>query len=81
MATILDVPPDRVATMAREGLLPAIRCGRSWRFAPSRLMKWMEAGGAGGWKRSTSPLGTARPSAGSTIENGSSIDFGAQEHA
>jgi excisionase family DNA binding protein len=51
VAVILDIPADRVATMAREGLLPAIRCGRSWRFAPARLRKWMESGGAGGWKR------------------------------
>src|SRR5580658_1065519 len=53
VAVILDIPADRVATMAREGLLPAIRCGRSWRFAPSRLTEWMESGGAGGWKRSS----------------------------
>jgi len=53
VAVILDVPSDRVATMAREGLLPAIRCGRSWRFAPTRLWEWMESGGAGGWKRSS----------------------------
>lgn len=51
VAVILDVLPDRVATMAREGLIPAIRCGRSWRFSPSRLREWMESGGAGGWKR------------------------------
>jgi len=37
VAVILDIPAERVATMAREGLLPGIRCGRSWRFAPSRL--------------------------------------------
>jgi excisionase family DNA binding protein len=49
--TITNVWVDRVATMAREKLLPAIRCGRSWRFAPAQLRKWMESGGAGGWKR------------------------------
>jgi excisionase family DNA binding protein len=51
VAVFLDIPADRVAAMAREGLLPAIRCGRSWRFAPTRLQEWMELGGAGGWKR------------------------------
>jgi excisionase family DNA binding protein len=61
VAVILDIPADRVATMAREGLLPAIRCGRSWRFAPSRLRKWMESGGAGGWKRSLQSEGRPVP--------------------
>ena len=53
VAVILDIPVDRVAAMAREGLLPAIRCGRTWRFSLSRLNEWMESGGAGGWKRSS----------------------------
>ena len=57
VAEILDIPAERVATMARQGLLPAVRCGRSWRFAPSRLRQWMEWGGAGGWKR-PSPVRT-----------------------
>jgi hypothetical protein len=51
--TITNVWVDRVATMAREKLSPPIRCGRSWRFAPSRLREWMESGGAGGWKRAS----------------------------
>ncbi|MGA2713571.1 MAG: hypothetical protein ABSG41_10740 [Bryobacteraceae bacterium] len=37
--------------MAREGLLPAIRCGRTWRFSPDQVNTWMQGGGAGGWKR------------------------------
>jgi excisionase family DNA binding protein len=43
VAVILDITADRVATMARERLLPAIRCGRSWRFAP--------ADSGNGWSR------------------------------
>jgi excisionase family DNA binding protein len=53
VAAILDISAERVATMAREGLLPAVRCGRTWRFGPSRLYRWMESGGAGGWRRSS----------------------------
>ncbi len=51
IAAVLDVPAERVARMAREGLLPAIRCGRTWRFSPEKVQEWMQTGGAGGWKR------------------------------
>jgi excisionase family DNA binding protein len=70
VAVLLDIPTDRVASMAREGLLPAIRCGRTWRFAPFRLTEWMDSGGAGGWKRSghtTLPRSTARTGTNSTV--------------
>jgi excisionase family DNA binding protein len=51
VAALLDVPADRVTRMARDGQLPAIRCGRTWRFSYEQVNAWMEAGGAGGWKR------------------------------
>ena len=51
VAALLDVPTDRVTSMARLGLLPAIRCGRTWRFAQAALNAWMESGGAGRWSR------------------------------
>lgn len=51
VAALLDVPSDRVTRMAREGQLPAIRCGRTWRFSLEQVNTWIEAGGAGGWKR------------------------------
>ena len=53
VGVVLDIPTDRVARMARQGQLPAIRCGRTWRFAREALDAWMSSGGAGGWKRVT----------------------------
>jgi len=51
VAIFFDIPSDRVTRMAREGQLPAIRCGRTWRFSGDQINAWMKAGGAGGWKR------------------------------
>jgi excisionase family DNA binding protein len=51
VATLLDVSLDRVTALAREGHIPAIRCGRAWRFCPEQIDRWILAGGAGGWKR------------------------------
>jgi len=41
----------QVRAMANDGILPAIRCGRQFRFDPDRLRIWAEHGGAGGWRR------------------------------
>ncbi len=53
VAAVLDVPVNRVTTLAREGMLPAVRCGRVWRFPPSQLREWIDSGGAGSWKKPT----------------------------
>lgn len=31
--------------------MPAIRCGRQFRYDPERLAEWARGGGAGGWRR------------------------------
>lgn len=39
--------------MAREGLIPSIRIGRSVRFHPEQIEEWMRNGGQaleGGWR-------------------------------
>jgi len=51
VASILDVPKDQVYKLAQDGLLPAIRVGRAWRFDEKTLRKWIDQGGAGGWRR------------------------------
>ena len=54
-AEFLGVTEQRVYSMAREGILPAVvRLGRQIRVNPERLQEWAEAGGAalpGGWRR------------------------------
>jgi len=51
VAKLLDVPVDRITRMARAGELPAVRCGRTWRFCPDQIRAWIETGGGGAWKR------------------------------
>ena len=60
VAALLDVSSDRVTRMAREGLLPAIRCGRTWRFSPEQVEEWMRLGGAGEWRRPSLTEGATR---------------------
>jgi hypothetical protein len=42
---------EQVARMANDGLLPAVRCARHFRFDPQRLRVWVGNGGAEGWRR------------------------------
>lgn len=51
VADILDIPIDHVYGLVRDGVLPAIRVGRAWRFDEQKLRHWIERGGAGGWRR------------------------------
>lgn len=41
-ADLLDMHPDRLYRLAREGKVPHIRLGRSVRYRVSALLKWME---------------------------------------
>jgi excisionase family DNA binding protein len=43
----LGVSRYRVYELAREGLLPHVRIGKSVRFDMDRVEEWIEAGGAG----------------------------------
>lgn len=47
VATLLDLPEKRVYVLAREGVIPHVRLGRSIRFNEATLAAWLEAGGAG----------------------------------
>lgn len=54
VAEMLDVTYDRVAQMAREGILPVVRLGRQVRVNPNTLQSWIENGGQalpGGWRK------------------------------
>ena len=53
-AEILGVSTWRIHQLVREGLLPAVRIGRSVKFSPAALDAWIERGGQslpGGWRR------------------------------
>lgn len=65
VAELLDVTPEHVYRMVQDGLLPAIRVGRQWRFSENRLLNWMQQGGAGDWRRRTC-LGAGNLQTGST---------------
>ena len=54
VAQVLRVRPARVYELARQGLIPAVRMGRSLRIEESALHEWIAAGGQalpGGWRR------------------------------
>ena len=42
-AALLQVNPETVESMAREGELPARKVGREWRFARAALLRWLES--------------------------------------
>lgn len=46
VAELLDLPERRVYILAREGVLPHVRLGRSIRFNEAALLAWLEAGGS-----------------------------------
>lgn len=45
VALVLQATERRVKRMAREGRLPSVRLGRSFRFDPAALRGWIAAGG------------------------------------
>lgn len=47
VAARLDLPEKRVYILAREGIIPHVRLGRSIRFNEAELEEWIAAGGAG----------------------------------
>jgi excisionase family DNA binding protein len=62
VAKLLVLPEQQIRRLVREGIIPAIRCGRQLRFDPERLQEWAAQGGAGGWKRAPVERPAALPS-------------------
>jgi excisionase family DNA binding protein len=53
-APLLDVTEPRLYDMARRKLVPHVRLGRTVKFSPEVLEKWVASGGKalpGGWRR------------------------------
>lgn len=46
VAALLDATPARVYELARRGLIPCVRLGRSVRFLEEKILEWLENGGA-----------------------------------
>jgi excisionase family DNA binding protein len=45
VAPWLGVHENQVYLWAQQGVLPAIRVGRKWRFAEDEILAWIKAGG------------------------------------
>jgi excisionase family DNA binding protein len=43
-ADLLNIHPKTLQRMARNGIIPAIRIGRLWRFRASDLDNWVSSG-------------------------------------
>ena len=51
---ILNIKPERVYTLIREGLLPSVRLGRQVRIDSIALEEWISRGGKAfpeGWRK------------------------------
>ena len=46
IAEHLGITPGTVRVLARQGLLPALRVGHSWRFDLEEVMAWARSGKA-----------------------------------
>ena len=54
VAELLDVKPERVFALAREGILPSVRLGRQLRFSNEAIVEFIKNGGKsfpGGWRK------------------------------
>lgn len=47
VADLLMIRRPQVYTLAREGVIPSVRVGRTIRFNRDRLLAWIDAGGTG----------------------------------
>ncbi len=53
-AEMLGITVQRLYELSREGVVPSVRLGRSFRYSPSALNEFIQRGGdgwAGGWKK------------------------------
>lgn len=58
LARAFGVPVGTVYALAREGVIPSVRLGRTLRFDVDQLEAFVQAGGAGfagGWRREVVP--------------------------
>lgn len=46
IAELLDLPAKRVSILAREGIIPRVKVGRSVRFNEADILAWVAAGGS-----------------------------------
>jgi excisionase family DNA binding protein len=53
IAELLDLSPQRVYQLAKVGTIPSVRIGRTLRFEPDTIKRWLQAGGSLG---PTSPV-------------------------
>ncbi|MDD3927037.1 MAG: helix-turn-helix domain-containing protein [bacterium] len=54
VAELLSIPPQRVYALCEKGIIPYIRVGRSLRFSPEQLERFIADGGKGfecGWRK------------------------------
>jgi excisionase family DNA binding protein len=47
VAQLLAIRRPQVYTLAREGIIPSVRVGRTIRFNRDHLLAWIDAGGTG----------------------------------
>jgi excisionase family DNA binding protein len=45
LAAAIGISVKRVQQLAREGLLPAFKLGRNWRFDPDAIRTWIKESG------------------------------------
>ena len=45
LAAAIGISVKRVQQLAREGLLPAFKLGRNWRFDPDAIRNWIKGRG------------------------------------
>lgn len=53
-ARLLGISLQRLYELSREGIIPCVRLGRSFRYSPSALNEFIQKGGAswaGGWRK------------------------------
>lgn len=62
-ARLLGVTVQRLYELSREGVVPSVRLGRSFRYSPSALNEFIQKGGgawAGGWRKCADDQFSAR---------------------
>lgn len=62
-ADLLGITVHRLYELSREGVVPSVRLGRSFRYSPVALHEFIRTGGvswAGGWRKSAGPTDASR---------------------
>jgi excisionase family DNA binding protein len=58
LAAAISISVKKVQQLAREGLLPAFKVGRKWRFDPDAVRSWVKSNAS--QRKSSQRTGTAR---------------------